>query len=90
MTHAGGKFRLPVTVRFADLPEAWTEDFRTDTFTYRVRGAIAGQAPREWTGTQAFEDVEVSGGATRIGFSRSRTCGSPRCLSCRAKASGSS
>ena len=61
VTHSGGKFLLPVTVRFADLPEAWTEGFRQDTFTYRVRGASAGQPSREWTGTQAFEDVEVSG-----------------------------
>jgi len=62
VTHSGGKFLLPVTVRFADLPEAWTSGFRTDTFTYHLRGASAGQPSREWTGTQAFEDVEVSGG----------------------------
>jgi LEA14-like dessication related protein len=61
VTHSGGKFLLPVTVRFKDLPEAWTGTFRTDTFSYRVRGSVAGQAPREWTGTQAFEDVEASG-----------------------------
>jgi LEA14-like dessication related protein len=61
VTHADGKFRLAAPVRFADLPAAWTEGFRTDTFTYRVRGASGGQPPREWTGTQAFGDVEVSG-----------------------------
>ncbi len=64
VTHSGERFLLPVAVRFKDLPEAWTEKFPTDTFTYRVRGSSAGQAPREWTGTQAFGDVEVSGEGT--------------------------
>jgi LEA14-like dessication related protein len=59
VTHADGKFRLPATVRYADLPEAWTEGFNTETFTYRLRGT--GANPREWTGTQAFGEVEVEG-----------------------------
>jgi len=61
--HSGGKFRMPVTVRYAELPEAWTEGFRTDTFTYRIRSASAAgsSSSREWTGTQSFRDVEVSG-----------------------------
>ncbi len=62
VTHAGGRFRLPVVVKYADVPGAWTEGFRTDTFTYRLRGSTAGAAPREWTGTQSFHDVEVEGG----------------------------
>jgi LEA14-like dessication related protein len=61
VTHADGSFRLRTTVRYAELPSAWTEGFRTDTFTYRLRGASAGQPAREWTGTQAFRDVEVAG-----------------------------
>ena len=59
VTHADGKLRMPVTVRYAELPEAWTEGFRTDTFTYRIRSASG--SPREWTGTQSFRDVEVAG-----------------------------
>ena len=59
VAHSDGKFRMPVTVRYAELPEAWTEGFRTDTFTYRIRGASG--SPREWTGTQSFRDVEVAG-----------------------------
>src|SRR5262245_12637366 len=60
VVHADGKFRLPVTVRFKELPEAWTEGFNTQTFTYRVRGkSESGGAARDWTGTQAFQDVEV-------------------------------
>jgi LEA14-like dessication related protein len=60
---SNGKFRLPVTVRYAELPEAWTEGFNTETFTYRLRGAseAGGSKPREWTGTQSFREVEVSG-----------------------------
>ena len=67
VAHSDGKFRLPVTVRYAELPEAWTEGFDTETFTYRLRGASeAGSAnpkptPREWRGTQSFREVEVSG-----------------------------
>jgi LEA14-like dessication related protein len=64
VTHAGGRWRLPVVVKYADVPAAWTEGFRTDTFTYRLRGSTgaAGAAPREWAGTQSFQDVEVAGG----------------------------
>ena len=64
VTHGGGRWRLPVVVKYADVPAAWTEGFRTDTFTYRLRGSTgpAGAAPREWTGTQSFQDVEVAGG----------------------------
>jgi LEA14-like dessication related protein len=59
--HADGKFRLPVTVRYSALPEAWTEGFSMETFTYRVRGTTESGQSREWTGTQSFHDVEVSG-----------------------------
>ena len=59
VAHSEGKFRLPVTVRYTELPEAWTEGFRTDTFTYRIRSASG--SPREWTGTQPFREVEVAG-----------------------------
>jgi LEA14-like dessication related protein len=58
--HSGGRFRLPVTVRYSDLPEAWTEGFSTETFKYRVRGTSESGKPREWTGTQSFQEVEAS------------------------------
>jgi LEA14-like dessication related protein len=61
VTHADGKFKLAASVRYAELPEAWTEGFRTDTFTYRLKGASGDGPAREWTGTQAFHDVEVAG-----------------------------
>ena len=51
-------------MKYAELPAAWTEGFRTDTFSYRLRGTsgAAGSTPREWTGTQSFHDVEFEGG----------------------------
>jgi len=64
VTHAGDRFRLPVAVKYAELPAAWTEGFRTDTFSYRLRGSTGapGATRREWTGTQSFHDVEFEGG----------------------------
>ena len=47
-----------MTVRYADVPADWADGFRTDTFTYRIRGR-GGAAPREWTGTRRWKDVEV-------------------------------
>ncbi len=57
--HANGRWTLPVTVRYADVPADWSERFRMETFSYRLRGSVGGGAPREWTGTQAWRDVEV-------------------------------
>lgn len=64
VAHSAGKFVLPVVVPYAQLPSAWAEGFRQDAFTYRLRGAVGGAAPREWTGTQAFRDVEFAGGSS--------------------------
>jgi LEA14-like dessication related protein len=64
VTHAGGRWQLPVVVKYASVPAAWAEGFRTDSFTYRLRGSTgaAGAAPREWAGTETFKEVEFSGG----------------------------
>jgi LEA14-like dessication related protein len=62
VAHAEGQWRLPVVVRYADVPAAWTEGFRAEAFSYRLRGGVGGAAPREWTGTRAWKDVEVEGG----------------------------
>ena len=60
VVHAAGQWRLPFVVRYADVPADWAERFRQDGFTYRLRST--GAAPREWTGTRAWKDVEVEGG----------------------------
>lgn len=59
VTHADGRWRLPLTVRYADVPADWADHFRTETFTYRLRGSVGGAAPREWTGTRPWKEIEV-------------------------------
>lgn len=60
VAHVGGQWRLPVAVRYTDVPADWADRFRPDTFTYRLRGSTGGP-PREWAGTRAWSDVEVDG-----------------------------
>lgn len=59
VTHSGGRWILAVSLRFADVPEDWADRFRPDGFTYRLRST--GAAPREWTGTRSWKDVELEG-----------------------------
>ncbi|HWZ85892.1 MAG TPA: LEA type 2 family protein [Thermoanaerobaculia bacterium] len=59
VAHAGGRWVLPVSVRYADVPQDWADRFRADGFTYRLRSA--GAAPREWTGSRSWKDVELEG-----------------------------
>ena len=61
VAHSGGQFVLPFVVRYADVPADWADRFRAEGFTYRLRAA-GGSAPREWTGTRSWKDVEVEGG----------------------------
>jgi LEA14-like dessication related protein len=58
VSHARNEWRLPVVVRYADVPADWADRFRPETFTYRLRGGVGGTV-REWTGTHAWKDVEV-------------------------------
>lgn len=60
VTHVGGRWTLPLTVRYADVPEDWADRFRPETFTYRLRGSVGGAAAREWTGTRPWKDIEVA------------------------------
>jgi LEA14-like dessication related protein len=59
VSHAGGLWTLPVTVRFADVPEDWADRFKPGGFTYRLRST--GASPREWTGARSWKDVELEG-----------------------------
>jgi LEA14-like dessication related protein len=68
VTHAGGKWLLPVTIRFADVPADWADRFQPVAFTYRLKGGVGG-AVREWAGSRAWKDVEVDGNReTLAGF----------------------
>src|SRR5205085_267747 len=60
VSHAARRWRLPIVVRYADVPADWADRFRTETFTYRLRGGVRG-AVREWTGFHAWKDVEIEG-----------------------------
>ena len=60
VTHAGGRFELPVTARYADVPAAWADRFTPATFTYRLMGSTGGE-PRAWIGSSAWKDVEIEG-----------------------------
>jgi len=57
--HAGGRWRLPLVIRYADVPADWADRFRAESFTYRLKGGVGGGAPREWTGTRPWNEVEV-------------------------------
>ena len=59
VVHADGRWSLPLTVRYADVPADWAERFRPETFTYRLRGNVGGGPPREWTGTQPWKEIRV-------------------------------
>jgi LEA14-like dessication related protein len=61
VVHAGGRWQLTVPVRYAEVPADWADRFAPQTFTYRLKGSGAGAAPREWSGTAAWKDVEIEG-----------------------------
>jgi len=54
---AGKEWKLPVTVRYADVPADWADRFRPESFTYRLRSASG----REWSGSARWQDVELEG-----------------------------
>jgi LEA14-like dessication related protein len=60
VVHAGDRWQLPVSVRFADVPADWADRFRPDGFSYRLRET--GGASREWTGSRTWKDVVLEGG----------------------------
>ncbi|HEY1434144.1 MAG TPA: LEA type 2 family protein [Thermoanaerobaculia bacterium] len=59
VSHAGGRWQLPVSIRYADVPQDWADRFRAEGFTYRLR--LAGPSPREWSGKRLWKDVELEG-----------------------------
>jgi LEA14-like dessication related protein len=57
----GGRLRLPLTLRYSDVPQDWANRFRAETFHYRVSGRVAGGAPVDWEGTARWDAVGVEG-----------------------------
>jgi LEA14-like dessication related protein len=57
----GNRLRLPVTLRYSDVPQDWANRFRPVNFDYRISGRVTGGGPIEWTGTARWDDVGVEG-----------------------------
>jgi LEA14-like dessication related protein len=58
---SGDGLRLPVTLRYSDIPQDWANRFRAETFDYRITGRVAGEAPLDWSGTARWDEVGVEG-----------------------------
>jgi len=58
---SAGRLRLPLTLRYADIPHDWAKRFRSETFDYRVTGSVSGGAPVEWSGRSRWDSVGVEG-----------------------------
>lgn len=58
---SGARRRLPVTLRYADVPADWANRFHPQTFDYRLSGRTAAGVPVEWAGRARWDDVGVEG-----------------------------
>jgi len=58
---SGDRLRLPVTLRYSEIPEDWANRFRPATFDFRLAGRVAGETAVEWAGTVRWDDVGVEG-----------------------------
>src|SRR5262245_61194665 len=55
-----GRLRVPLTIKYKDVPADWADRVRLADFDYRLRGT-AGGGSVEWAGTMRWADVEVEG-----------------------------
>jgi LEA14-like dessication related protein len=58
---AGGRLRIPLTLRYDAIPADWAERFRLDTFELHLRGSLSGREPLDWKSTLAWSAVSVEG-----------------------------
>lgn len=58
---SGDRLRLPVTLRYADVPSDWANRFHPQTFAYKLSGRSAGGGSVDWSGTARWDDVGVEG-----------------------------
>ena len=58
---SGDRLRLPVTLRYADVPVDWANRFHPQTFDYRLSGRTAAGDPVEWAGRARWDDVGMEG-----------------------------
>lgn len=64
---SGGRLRLPLTLRYSEIPQDWANRFQAETFEYRVSGRIAGSPPVEWAGTSRWDAVGIEGEREVVG-----------------------
>jgi LEA14-like dessication related protein len=57
----GDRLRLPLTMRYSDVPQDWANRFRPVNFDYRLSGRVSGGGPIEWAGTARWDDIGVEG-----------------------------
>ncbi len=57
----GGRLRIPLAVRYSDVPADWVERFRLRDFDYRLRGTVAGRERVEWSGAMRWAEVAIEG-----------------------------
>ena len=58
---AGGRLRIPVTIRYDEVPAEWANRFRLDTFDVRLHGVLSGKEPVDWKATLPWSAVAVEG-----------------------------
>lgn len=56
-----GRLRLPLTLRYAEIPQDWANRFRAERFEYRLSGRVGGSSKVEWAGTARWDAVGVEG-----------------------------
>lgn len=58
---AGASWRLPLTLRYADVPADWADRFQPATLQYDLRGGVPGHPPVAWSGTRRWDAIAVEG-----------------------------
>ena len=62
-----GRLRLPLTLRYAEIPKDWANRFRAERFEYRLSGRVGGSSSVEWAGTARWDAVGIEGERETVG-----------------------
>jgi LEA14-like dessication related protein len=62
-----GRLRLPLTLRYAEIPQDWANRFRAERFDYRLSGRVGQSSSVEWAGTARWDAVGVEGERETVG-----------------------
>jgi LEA14-like dessication related protein len=58
---ANGRLRIPMTIRYDEVPADWADRFRLDAFDVRIHGSLSGKEPVDWKATLPWSAVAVEG-----------------------------